>query len=144
MSDKPHILCPHCAAVNRVPSSRLNENPKCGSCHQPLFVAKPMVLDEARFARYLQYPDQPMLIDFWASWCGPCRMMAPEFEKAAITLEPSLRLAKVDTEANQGLAARYAVRSIPTLVLLKGGKEAARMSGAMKAADIVSWARSAL
>ena len=138
MSDSLHVVCPHCDAVNRVPSSRLGADPNCGQCHRPLFNGMPVALDEPRFSRHLSRSDLPLLVDFWAPWCGPCRMMAPAFEAAARQLEPSMRLVKVNTEENQALSARMGIRSIPTLALFRGGQELARTAG------IVAWARQGL
>ena len=142
MTDALHLVCPHCNAVNRVPQARLAESPQCGQCHQPLFSARPAELTAASFDRHVSRNDIPVLVDFWAPWCGPCRMMAPAFVQTAGMLEPHFRLAKVDTEAEQALGARYGIRSIPTLALFRGGREIARQAGAMGAADIVRWARS--
>lgn len=142
MSDALHLVCPHCNAVNRVPAARLGDAPTCGQCKQPLFVGQPLELDAASFDRHIGRSDIPVLVDFWAPWCGPCRMMAPAFAQAAGLLEPQFRLAKLDTEANQAIAARFGIRSIPTLALFRGGRELARQAGAMAAADIVRWARS--
>jgi len=136
-----HIVCPHCHATNRVPDDRLGSSPKCGSCHQPLFTAHPVELTETLFNKHIANNDIPVLVDFWAPWCGPCRMMAPAFVQAAATLEPTVRLAKVNTEEEQNLAARYHIRSIPTLVLFKGGREIARQSGTLSEHDIVRWAQ---
>ena len=136
-----HIVCPHCHATNRVPADRLGATPNCGSCHQALFAAQPVELTESHFNRHIANNDIPVLVDFWAPWCGPCRMMAPAFTKAAALLEPGMRLAKVNTEEEQGLAARYNIRSIPTLALFKSGQEIARQSGAMSEQDLVRWAQ---
>jgi len=144
MDNPLHIVCPHCDAVNRLPQARLAENPACGKCSQPLFNAHPVALTQHTFAKAISRNDIPVLVDFWAPWCGPCKMMAPQFEQAAKTLEPRVRLAKVDTEAEQTLGAQYGIRSIPTLALFKGGKEIARQAGAMGTADIVRWAHSHL
>ena len=144
MSESLHIVCPHCDAVNRVPESRLGENPVCGKCGQALFNGYPVALTQQTFAKAITRNDIPVLVDFWAPWCGPCKMMAPQFEQAAKTLEPHIRLAKVDTEAEQMLGAQYGIRSIPTLALFKGGKEVARQAGAMGAADIVRWVQNHL
>ena len=135
------IACPHCNARNRVPPARLAEAPACGQCHALLFIARPVALDAAGFDAHVARADLPVLVDFWAPWCGPCRMMAPQFEAAAAQLEPQVRLAKVDTEAQPALGGRFGIRSIPSLVLFKQGRELARQAGAMGAADIVRWTR---
>jgi thioredoxin 2 len=141
MTEALHIVCPHCDGINRVPTSRLREAPSCGRCHSRLFVVEPLALDAARFARHMQNSDIPLLIDFWAPWCGPCRMMAPAFEQAAQRLEPQVRLVKVNTEEQQMLGAQFGIRSIPTLLLMHRGKELARQPGALDAAGIVAWTR---
>ena len=139
-----HIVCPHCDSINRVPVERLTERPNCGRCHQALFEGSPVTLTGESFSRHVERSDLPLLVDFWAPWCGPCKMMAPQFQQAARLLEPRVRLAKVDTEAEPQLGARYGIRSIPTLVLFRGGSELARQSGALVAQDIVRWATAQL
>jgi len=142
MSESKHIVCPHCDAVNRVPSSKLNEQPTCGKCKQTLFAAQPLELNSGNFARHVGRSDIPVLVDFWAPWCGPCRMMAPAFAHAAKELEPEVRLVKVNTEEAQDLAARFNIRSIPTMALFRNGAEVARQAGAMDAGSIVRWVKS--
>ncbi|HLU77692.1 MAG TPA: thioredoxin TrxC [Burkholderiales bacterium] len=135
-----HVVCPHCHRTNRVPAERLHDAPNCGHCKSPLFDGKPVALDDTNFDRHIG-ADLPVVVDFWAAWCGPCQMMAPQFERAAAELSPAVRLAKLDTEAAQDIAARYGIRSIPTLIAFRNGRELARQAGAMDAASIVSWVR---
>ena len=135
------VVCPHCHVANRVPRERLAEGGNCGKCKQPLFTAHALELDGASFERHVAASDIPLVVDFWAPWCAPCRMMAPLFEKAAAQLEPAMRLAKLNTEEEQALAARYGIRSIPTLIMFRRGKEIARQSGALDGPALIRWAR---
>jgi thioredoxin 2 len=139
MAETLNLVCPHCNAVNRVPSARLADGPNCGKCRQPLFTGHPIALDDNSFDRHLSRSDLPLVVDFWAAWCGPCQMMAPAFEQAAARIEPRARLAKVDTEASPMLAQRYGIRSIPTLAVFKGGRQVASQAGAMMGAQLVQW-----
>lgn len=144
MSETSIVVCPHCHAPNRVPVEKPGATGTCGKCKQPLFVGAPVELDAGSFEKHIGRSDIPVLVDFWAPWCAPCRMMAPAFVQAARQLEPAIRLAKLNTEAHQAPAAQYGIRSIPTMILFRGGREVARQSGAMDTANIVRWAQSAL
>ena len=143
MTDALHIVCPHCHTTNRVQSADLGRAPDCGQCHRPLFAGAPLELDAASFDRHVARSHIPVLVDFWAPWCEPCRQMAPAFAQAARELEPRVRLAKLNTEDHPAIAGRYAIRSIPTMILFRQGREVAHISGALGAADIARWVQTA-
>ena len=144
MTDSKHIVCPHCGAINRVPGDRSATAANCGTCKSKLFAAAPLAVDAASFDRHTGKNDIPVLVDVWAPWCGPCRSMAPQFERAAELLEPDVRLLKLNSDQQPAISARYNIRSIPTMLLFKGGKLKAQTSGAMDATSIAAWARSNL
>ena len=141
MNDVTRVSCAQCSATNRVPSARLRDQPVCGRCKAKLFSVEPLELDEAGFDAFVRNNDLPVLVDFWAPWCGPCRTMAPTFKAAAAQLEPTVRLVKVDTEAHPQLGARFNIRSIPTLALFRGGREVSRQSGALPMTQLMQFVR---
>ncbi|MGA7179070.1 MAG: thioredoxin TrxC [Thiobacillaceae bacterium] len=133
------LVCPSCSAINRVPDSRLTDHPSCGKCHQPLLPGKAIDLSSSRFDTFISRSGLPVVVDFWATWCGPCKMMAPVFAQVAIELANRACFAKVETETEQGLAARYGIRSIPTLAIFRNGREIARQAGAMDGVNLKRW-----
>ncbi len=139
MSDTLHLACPHCLAINRVATARLGDASRCGKCKQPLFTAAPLELTSANYAALIERSELPVVVDFWAGWCGPCKMMAPVFAQAAAELEPRIRFAKLDTEAEPALAGRFGIRSIPTLIVFRQGREIARQAGLMQGPQLKRW-----
>jgi thioredoxin 2 len=144
MSQSKHIVCPQCGAINRVPDDRQATAASCGTCKSKLFAAKPLAVDGAAFDRHTAKNDIPVLVDVWAPWCGPCRSMAPQFERAAEILEPDVRLLKLNSDEEQAISARYHISSIPTMLLFKDGKLKAQTAGAMDATRIAAWTRANL
>ncbi len=134
------IVCPHCASINRVPTERVQQDPQCGSCHKTLLTGHPVELTDATFERFVSKNELPVIVDFWAPWCGPCRMMAPQFEQAASLLKGRAVLAKVNSDDNPQASVRNRIRSIPTLLLFQAGHETKRQSGVMPAQELVRWA----
>lgn len=133
------IMCPHCGGLNRIDDARLQQQPSCGKCKQALFTGQPLEMNSQQFLRAYQKTDQPLVVDFWAPWCGPCQGFAPVFKQAAQQFEPRARFVKINTESEQQLGAQFGIRSIPTLAIFKNGQEVTRMSGAMDLGNFSQW-----
>jgi thioredoxin 2 len=144
MSDSIHVVCGHCDSVVGLPQDRLGDSPRCPSCHNPLFSGKPIDLTAANFSKHVSRSDLPLVVDFWAPWCGPCIAMAPYYEATAAKLEPKLRFAKLNTQDEPGPGAQFNIRGIPTMVVFRGGKEIGRQTGAMDSATMMRWLTSLL
>jgi thioredoxin 2 len=144
VNDDLHVVCPHCHTTNRLPRARLDQGAQCGQCKQALLEGRPFELTKAGFDRHVAKNDLPLVVDFWAPWCAPCRMMAPAYEEVATRLAPGVRLAKLDTEAEPEIAARFGIRSIPTLIAFKNGREVARRSGASDVSGLLGWIKASV
>jgi thioredoxin 2 len=144
MSTNRHIVCGHCARINRLPPDRAAADARCGSCHQPFFSGQPIEVGELAFDRHVTHSDIPVLVDIWAPWCGPCRSMAPMFERAAKELEPNVRLLKLNADTAPSVSSRLGISGIPTLLLMHRGREIARTSGAMDTSRIIAWTTAGL
>ncbi|MCF6225778.1 MAG: thioredoxin TrxC [Xanthomonadales bacterium] len=144
MTQLVHVVCPTCSAINRIPAGKMSANPSCGKCGKPVFPGHPIDLNANNFMQHINRNDIPVVVDFWAPWCGPCKTMAPWYSDAAEKLEPRVRFAKLNTENEQAIGAKFNVRSIPTLILFRKGKEIARSAGAMQSAQIVNWIQAQL
>jgi thioredoxin 2 len=143
-SDTVRVVCPHCATTNRIPVARLGDSAKCGGCKEALLPSEPFELTKASFDRQVATTDLPLVVDFWAPWCGPCRMMAPAYEQAAAKLAPGVRLAKLNTDEESDIAGRFGIRGIPTLIAFKNGREVARQSGAMTLPQLLQWIQASI
>jgi len=132
-------MCTSCGGLNKLPTEKLNNNPNCGKCSKPLYNGEPISMNGAQLTRAIDKTDELLVVDFWATWCGPCQQFAPTFKQAASQLEPRARFSKIETEAEQVISAKYNIRSIPTLVMFKNGQEIDRVSGALSAPDFINW-----